>query len=58
MIRFGWVDLEVDVVLVLCRVLLLIRADGCGTGGWNDGGGCIALAQTRKRGEGRGFLIS
>ena len=59
MIRFGWVDLEIDVVLVLvgCRVLLLIRADGSGSGGWNDGGGCVALAQTRKRGEG-GVLIS
>lgn len=56
MIRFGWVDLEVDVVLVLvpvlvvCRVLLLIRVDGCGSGGWNDGGGCVALAQTREKG--------
>ncbi len=52
MIRFGWVDLEIDVVLVLvgCRVLLLIRADGSGSGGWNDGGGCVALAQTRGRG--------
>lgn len=49
-------DLEVDVVLVLvlvlvvCRVLLLIRADGCGSGVWNDGGGCVALAQPRKKG--------
>lgn len=57
MIRFGWVDLEADVmlVLVLSRVLVLMRADDCGSGGWNDGGGCVALAQARKKGRGRGF---
>lgn len=52
MIRFGWVGLEADVelVLVVCRVLLLMRADDCGSGGWNDGGGCVA---SPKPGKGR-----
>lgn len=57
MIRFGWVGLEADVVLVVCCVLLLIRADDCGSWGWNDGGGCVALTQTQKKGKG-GVLIS
>lgn len=53
MIRFGWVDTEVDVVL------LLIRADGCWNDGWNDGGGCVALvAQNPEKGKGRGVMIS
>lgn len=39
MIRFGWVGFEAAVVV--CRMLLLMRAavvaeGGCGSGGWND----------------------
>ena len=42
MIRFGCVGFEADVLVLvlalvlLCRVLLLIRAEDCGGGGWND----------------------
>lgn len=59
MIRFGCVGFEADVLVLvlvlalLCRVLLLMRADDCGSGGWNDGGGCVSLSpKPRKRGGG------
>lgn len=50
-------EADVELVLVVCRVLLLLmRADDCGSGGWNDGGGCVASPKPGKR-EG-GVLIS
>lgn len=63
MIRSGCVGFEADVLVLvlalvlLCRVLLLMRAEDCGGGGWNDGGGCVSLAQAREAGEG-GVSIS